>query len=214
MIPFTYYLYHKPTGKKYYGVRTARGCHPNDLWNTYFSSSELVKELIEVYGKESFDVEVRKVFENKRDALLWERHVLIRLQASRSEEWLNRNNGGGAGAHTEETREKIKNNNVKYWSGKTRIDISEKFKGHKVTESTRQKLSNKLKGRILSEETKQKMKQRVPWNKGKTGVQKAWNKGLTIETDERVARNIENKMKSQRLKKENRLHEDNNNANG
>ena len=35
-IPFTYYLYHKPTGKKYYGVRFKKGCHPDDLWNKYF----------------------------------------------------------------------------------------------------------------------------------------------------------------------------------
>lgn len=202
MIPFTYYLLHKPTGKQYYGVRTAKGCHPDDLWTKYFSSSPLVKELIEVYGKESFHVEIRKTFKNKRDALLWERRVLIRLQASKSEYWLNRNNGGGAGSHTDETREKIKINNAKYWEGRTRTDISEKFKGHKVTEETRKKLSDKLKGRPLSDETKNKMKGRTPWNKGKQGVQVPWNKGLTTQSDERVKLNTEkraNTIKHKRL---------------
>jgi hypothetical protein len=178
MIPFTYYLLHIPTGKKYYGVRTAKGCHPDDLWTKYFSSSALVKNLIEVYGKESFHFEVRKIFENKRDALLWERKVLIRLNASQSSYWLNRNNGGGAGSHTDESREKIKKNNSRYWKGMSRPDISEKFKGHSVSEETKEKIKNKLKGRPLSDEVKSKMKGRVPWNKNKKGVQVAWNKGL------------------------------------
>jgi hypothetical protein len=179
MKPFTYYLYHKPTGKKYYGVRTARGCHPNDLWNTYFSSSELVKQLILEYGEDSFDFQIRKTFKNKRDALLWERKVLIKLKASMSDDWLNRNNGGGAGSHTEETREKISKNNAKYWKGKTRPELSKKFKGHKVTEETKKKISEALKGKPLPKETRNKMKGRTPWNKGKTGLQVAWNKGLT-----------------------------------
>jgi hypothetical protein len=194
MIPFTYYLLHIPTGKKYYGVRTAKGCHPDDLWTKYFSSSPLVKELIEVYGKDSFHVEVRKTFKDKRDALLWERRVLIRLQASTSEHWLNRNNGGGAGSHTEETRQKIKANNAKYWAGAKRSDMSEKFKGHKVTEETKKKISSKLKGRPLSEETKNKMKKRIPWNKGKKGAQIPWNKGLTADIDERVKLNTEKRI--------------------
>lgn len=46
-------------------------------------------------------------------------------------------------------------------------------------------------------------KGRIPWNKGKTGLQKAWNKGLTAKTDEIIgemnkkaviSRKINNKM--------------------
>jgi group I intron endonuclease len=33
----------------------------------------------------------------------------------------------------------------------------------------------------------EKFKRRIPWNKGKTGVQVSWNKGLTKETDPRLA---------------------------
>jgi len=186
MKPYTYYLYHRPTGKKYYGVRTAQGCSPNDLWKIYFSSSTAVKQLINEYGIDSFDYEVRRIFTDKKEALKWERNVLTRLKASQNSDWLNRNNGGGAGSHTKETREKIKKNNAKYWKGTSRPDISEKFKGHKVTEETKKKISEKLKGKPLSEETRKKMKGRTPWNKGKKAVQVAWNKGLTSATDERV----------------------------
>jgi hypothetical protein len=166
MTPFTYYLYHKPTGKKYYGVRTAKGCCPSDLWTKYFSSSTVVHDLIKEYGMNSFEVEVRKVFDNKRDAILWERNVLIRLKASKSDLWLNKHNGGGAGSHTEQTRKKIAKNNSRYWQGKKRPELSEKLKGHEVSEVTKDKIRKSLKGIPLKEETKLKMKGRIPWNKG------------------------------------------------
>ena len=52
-IPYTYLLTHVQTGKKYYGVRFAKGCNPSDLFITYFTSSKYVKSLIEEYGIES-----------------------------------------------------------------------------------------------------------------------------------------------------------------
>lgn len=177
MKPFTYYLRHIPTNKKYYGVRTAKGCDPSELWVSYFSSSTLVKELIKKYGKNSFIVEVRKTFDTKEDAMLWERKVLSKLNASHSEEWLNKTNGGGAGSHSDETRKKIQSNNARYWLGKERDDLSKKFKGHNVSEETRNKISEKLKGKPLPAVTKQKMKGRTPWNKGMKNVQVPWNKG-------------------------------------
>jgi hypothetical protein len=49
MIPFTYLLKHIPTKKYYYGVKLKKGCHPNDLWTKYFTSSKIVKSLIKKY---------------------------------------------------------------------------------------------------------------------------------------------------------------------
>lgn len=88
-VPYTYYLIHEPTGKKYYGVRWAKGCFPEDLWVTYFSSSRYVKKLIKEYGKDSFRVEVRKTFEGKDQAILWEEKVLRRLKVHKRSGWLN-----------------------------------------------------------------------------------------------------------------------------
>lgn len=56
-----------------------------------------------------------------------------------------------------ERRKKISINNAKFWSGKQR------------DESTRMKISKKLKGKKLSEETKKKLKGRIPWNKNLKG---------------------------------------------
>ena len=44
----------------------------------------------------------------------------------------------------------------------------------------------------------------IPWNKGKKGVQKSWNKGLTKETDSRV-NNISLSLTGKKLSKEHRL---------
>lgn len=127
-IPFSYYLYHIPTKKHYYGIRFAKGSKPEDLWTKYFTSSKLVHELIQQYGTDSFNVEVRKIFSNSKDALLWEHKVLRRLNAANKEDWLNRHNG----------------------SNNFRSPITH-------SNDTRKKISRKLKGKAKTEEWKKSM---------------------------------------------------------
>lgn len=93
-IPYTYLIKNLTTGKVYYGCQYSKNCHPNNLWKTYFTSSEYVRELINKYGKNDFVYEVRKTFKSKTEALNWERKVLRRLNASFSNVFINRNNGG------------------------------------------------------------------------------------------------------------------------
>jgi hypothetical protein len=94
-IPFSYHLFHKPTKMHYYGIRFAKNCAPTDLWSTYFSSSPIVKALIDKYGVNSFTAEVRKIFTDGASALRWENKVLRRLNAASRTDWINRHNGGG-----------------------------------------------------------------------------------------------------------------------
>lgn len=94
MIPYTYHLYHKITDKHYYGVRWAKSCNPTELWVTYFSSSKKVKNLIRLYGKESFEPEIRKIFKTSNEAILWEEKVLRRLKVLSNDNWLNQNING------------------------------------------------------------------------------------------------------------------------
>jgi hypothetical protein len=91
-IPYTYKLIFKPTGQYYYGVRWAKGCNPDDLWMEYFTSSDRVKELIEIYGRGSFDYKVTKTFNTKEEAGEWESNLLKRVNAANNGKFINRSN--------------------------------------------------------------------------------------------------------------------------
>lgn len=88
--PYTYWLYHKPTRKFYYGSRTAVGCHPKDLWKDYFSSSNSVKELIDVHGVNSFSVKIHKTFESATECLDFEYKILDHFKAGTNPRFLNK----------------------------------------------------------------------------------------------------------------------------
>jgi hypothetical protein len=148
--PFTYVVKFKPTGQIYYGSRTKQGCQPADLWNSYYTSSKVVHQLIAEHGRDAFEVEIRRTFATKEAALLWEHRVLRRLDAARNPQYLNRNNGdrkfinNGSGSmlgkkHTEDAKRRMainssgpKNPN---WGGKA------------FTDETRRKLSESRKGK-------------------------------------------------------------------
>ena len=111
--PFTYCLTFLPTGKRYYGVRYAKGCHPSQLWTTYFTSSETISDLIEEHGKDAFTFEVRKTFIDRDSANAWETKFLTRINAAKHPEWLNDHNGGKNFYTTPETVQKAKETKIR-----------------------------------------------------------------------------------------------------
>lgn len=103
-IPYTYVL-NCPNGKRYYGVRYAKNCNPTDFWVLYFTSSPIVKEIINHFGKDSFTFEVRKTFTSASAAKVWEHKVLRRLKVNLNDNWVNCHHitsNGGVSKHTKE----------------------------------------------------------------------------------------------------------------
>ena len=158
--PYTYLITFLPTGQQYYGVRTKRGCNPTDLWNSYYTSSKVVRQLIAQHGCGAFTTQVRKTFTTREAALLWEHRVLRRLDAARTPHWLNKNNGDkkfikegktmNGKKHAEDAKQRMSINSSgeknPNWGGKAFTDesrrkISEARKGSKHTPESRKKMS-------------------------------------------------------------------------
>lgn len=164
-VPYTYLITHLPSKKVYYGVRFANGCHPTDLFDKYFTSSKVVRQLIKSDGIESFKIEIRRTFDSKEAAMLWENKVLKRMNVVKREDFLNQT----------DNMSRFTNND--WWKGKKRATKTkeqiEKFKqtfkerkrgignthtlGRALTEEHKQKISEKTKDRPKSEETKHRI---------------------------------------------------------
>jgi hypothetical protein len=99
-LPYTYLIGWSTHNKWYYGVRYAKkkdvlyetGCHPDDLWVTYHTSSNHVREFTKKHGDPDI-IQVRKTFDKEESAKQWENKVLRRMKVVDSEKWLNKRLG-------------------------------------------------------------------------------------------------------------------------
>jgi hypothetical protein len=89
-MPYTYLIGWSCHALYYYGVRYAKNCNPNDLFVTYFTSSNVVKNKINELGMPDI-IRVRKTFKNSYKAKIWESKVLRRIKAVSRIDFLNRN---------------------------------------------------------------------------------------------------------------------------
>ena len=138
-IPFTYCLTFIPTGQRYYGVRYTEKeiAHPDQLWTTYFTSSNIIKDLITEYGKDSFTYQVRKMFIDAVSANAWETQFLTKIDAAQSPEWLNGHNGGPNFYPTEKSKQTQKRKCIEKYG------VENHFQRPDVQEKVRETRSNK-----------------------------------------------------------------------
>jgi hypothetical protein len=164
MKPYTYLIKHRPSGKVYYGYRSANRVDPvDDLWKHYFTSSPRVQKLIEDTGADSFDTEIRQIFETKEQASNWETRVLHRCKVLHDDRWLNQNVAGYI-VPTVESNKKISDfHKDKPKSKEHKQNLSNSQKGSKRPWS-KQNLpkdssgkNNGMYGKSHSEETKAKI---------------------------------------------------------
>lgn len=86
--PYTYLIGWSQLNKWYYGRRTAKHCHPDEFWVSYFTSSKEVRKFRKEHGDPDI-IQIRKTFKNSKDCSKWEHLVLKRLNAKYRSEFLN-----------------------------------------------------------------------------------------------------------------------------
>ena len=88
--PFTYLIGWSKYDLWYYGVRYRDGCDPSDLFTNYFTSSKRVHHYMLQYGLPDV-IQIRRTFESRHKALIWEQTVLRRMNVLKHTKWLNQN---------------------------------------------------------------------------------------------------------------------------
>ena len=167
MIPYVYLIGWKALDTWYCGVRYKKGCHPNDLWKTYFTSSKHVKKFRELNG-EPDHIEIIKEFTDPKEARKYEEQKLMEWDVVRKDNWLNKTISGKDFIHSAPHSEEYKRKMSERMKGKKQPARSEEHKrkialwqkGRKKgaqSEEHKRKISLALSGRKLSEETKRKM---------------------------------------------------------
>jgi len=90
-LPYTYLIGWSSQNLFYYGVRFSLKCHPQDLWEVYFTSSRHVTEARIKFGEPDIR-QIRRTFNCKEDAVRWEAKVLRRIKAHQNKMFLNKTN--------------------------------------------------------------------------------------------------------------------------
>jgi hypothetical protein len=114
--PYFYIIKHIKSGKYYAGCKINSSADPCNLMTEegYKTTSKVVKKLIEKDGINSFLVLKIKVFENGKQALIYENRFLKKVNAAENEKFLNLHNGGkdfvnkGGYKLSESTKNKMK----------------------------------------------------------------------------------------------------------
>jgi len=143
MIPYTYLIGWSTHSIWYYGARWANHCNPNDLWNTYFTSSKHVKRIRKKLGEPDV-VQIRRTFSTKEKAANWEHRVLRRIKARTRNDFLNLYDGrstpfGGSPKGPKNWRW------GKHHSLETRQKLSRSKIGHVRSVDSREKQSTTMK---------------------------------------------------------------------
>lgn len=131
--PYTYLIGWTKIGQYYYGVRYAKGCHPDDFWKEYFTSSQYVSDLRKSFGEPDV-IQIRKTFDTAEKAIEWENKVIRRLALHKQENFLNRCAYPAMSPEVMKTRQGTKGMTLGPMSESHKKKLSEIRKGKKKPE--------------------------------------------------------------------------------
>ena len=179
-LPFTYLIGWSKHNLYYYGVKYAIGCHPKNLWTSYFTSSDYVKQKRIELGEPDI-IQIRKTFSCKNKAVNWEYKVLKRMKIFENAKFLNKC-VAGKWVMDEDTKLKISKSSrgkkKSKMSETQRKNISLGHLGITSSKETRKKLSKALMGNdntkhyIRTDEYKNKLSVKTAeyWKKVREGI--------------------------------------------
>ena len=160
--PYTYFIRWNELNLNYYGRRTAKNCHPEEFFITYFTSSNLVSDIISEYGMPDI-IKIHKIFSDIQSCCIQEERFLTRVNAAKSLNWLNQTNG-----------DKKFDTSGKQLSPHHKSKLSWKGKTHSPETKLKQSLSaighKRCLGKTHSPETKLKMSIAAKGNKSRTNI--------------------------------------------
>ena len=144
------YLLKCPNGKVYYGsaYSVKRGAHPEEFWQKYFTTSKVIHALIEEYGSDKFEFEIRKTFDNAKECHDWETKVLHRMNVIYDDRFINQSNNVNFGANitphpwtpiSRQRASEVKKGEKNGMFGKKHTDESRAKMKRKESDETRQK---------------------------------------------------------------------------
>ena len=117
-LPYTYLIEWTALGIRYYGCRYKKGCHPDQFWVDYYTSSKIVKAFRKKHGDPD-KKEIRKVFsgltpskETAKNVTTYEHTVLRRINARGNPHYLNRSNGNNGGTQSNKGLKRYTNGSV------------------------------------------------------------------------------------------------------
>jgi hypothetical protein len=162
MTCYTYIIGWSDLNKYYYGVRVANALAPKeDLWNEYFTSSQVVKKYRDAYGEPDV-VKIDAEFDVREDALAYELNYLKENKCVTSDVWLNQaafpmvDNRGRV--ITDEEKRKISASVKASWKNRAHRKKETKPRGPRPEETKRKiSLAMSKPRKPRSEETKAKI---------------------------------------------------------
>jgi hypothetical protein len=198
--PYTYLIGWSKLNIYYYGVRYAYGCHPNELWKTYFTSSDGVADFVAHHGAPDIQ-QIRKTFYDTKTAQTWEHRVLKRMKVIYRDDYLNKTDnisispqyGNDNAATRPEVQAKISEGVTRWyetndnpnlgikWSEEEKQEWSElrvgennPFYGHKHTEKNIQFYSERQQGENNSFYNRTHSdEQKEKWRNDRSGIAKS-----------------------------------------
>ncbi|WP_155738091.1 NUMOD3 domain-containing DNA-binding protein [Sphingobium yanoikuyae] len=159
--PFLYVVGWSNLDTWYLGVRYAKHCHSTDLWTSYFTSSDYVREFRERNG-EPDHIEIL-LLGDREEVLATERAVITEFNLHLDPKWLNRSTGaihisGQKFQQSEAFRKQRSEAQKARWQDpEFRQSVVSKMQGRTLSQETKRLIREKRAKQVITPETRQKL---------------------------------------------------------